>query len=163
MNKAKRIFLIGMMAAILLACGMFDFSRNEDGTFRVETNLTLEMIRAVIDNMDEMSSFVNLQMELRDGHIFMQADSVEYQGITARDVSFHVELGAENGKLSARITNVVVSGNELDDSFFESINQVLAQRLADSVQQDQRAQLESASVSPTGVLLVWRIDPSLGN
>lgn len=163
MNKAKRIVLIGMMAVILLACGMFNFSRNEDGTFRVETNLTLEMIQSVIANMDEMSNFVNLQMELRDGYIFLQADSVEYQGITARDVSFHVELSAENGQLAASITNVVVSGNEFDDSFFESINQILAQRLAESVQQDQRAQLESVSISPSGVLLVWRIDPSFGN
>jgi hypothetical protein len=159
MNKMTKLLVIGFMAVVLLSCGLFNFSRNEDGSYQVETNLSLQIIQAAIENAAEFSNIVDMQMELRDGYIFVSAAQMEFQGIQARDVSFHLEMGSNDGQLTAAITNLQISNNSFDNAAIEPYNQMLAERLAQATQQTEQARLESVSISPDGVKMVWLIDP----
>ena len=163
MNRIVRLLVMGFLALMLLSCGLFNFSRNQDGTFRVETNLSLKMIQSIIENTAQFSDVVDMKLELRDGYIFVSAAQLNFQGVEARDVSFHLELGTANGQLTAAFTNVQVGNNAFDNQSIASYNQALAEGLAQGSQQTEPARLESISVSPEGVKMVWQIDPSSGN
>ena len=108
MNRIARLLMMGFLAFTMLSCGLFNFSRNQDGTYRVETNLPLQVVQTVIENVAQFSDVVDMKLELRDGYIFVSAAQLMFQGIEARDVSFHLELGSNNGQLVAAFTNVVV-------------------------------------------------------
>jgi len=163
MKKIRLILVSVVLAVAMISCGIFNFERTEDGLLRVETTLPLQVITSTLESAVDLSNFVNLQLELRDGYIYVQADSVEFQGITAKDVSFHIELMAVNGQLSARITNLDISGSLIDERVFESYNEMLAEQLAQASQQNDQAFLESVSISPDGVKLVWLINAGAGN
>jgi len=161
MKKIKTFLLIAIMAAAVMACSLFNIARNNDGTFTIETTLPFHMIQTTLENAANFTNIVDMQLEPRDGYIFVSAASVEYQGITARNVSFHLELSVQNGKLAAKITNVAVSDNLFDESVFENFNQMIADQLAQASQDNQRAELLSVAVAQDGVKMVWKIDPSL--
>ncbi len=108
MNRIIRLLVMGFLALMLLSCGLFNFSRNLDGTFRVETNLSLNVIQTMIENTAQFSDVVDMKLELRDGYIFVSAAQLDFQGVEARDVSFNLELGANNGQLTAAFTNVTI-------------------------------------------------------
>lgn len=161
MNRFKLLLVVAVLTAAMLACSLFNIDRNSDGTFTMETTLPLQMIQSMLENSAEFTEIVNLQLDPRDGYIFISAASVQYQGITVRNVSFHLELGVQNGDLTARITNVSVSDNLFDESFFESVNQIIADRISEAAQDNDQAELLSADVTQEGVKMVWKIDPSL--
>jgi hypothetical protein len=163
MNRITRLLVMGFLALMLLSCGLFNFSRNLDGTFRVETNLSLNVIQTMIENTAQFSDVVDMKLELRDGYIFVSAAQLDFQGVEARDVSFNLELGANNGQLTAAFTNVQVGNNAFDHEKIAAYNQMLAEGLAQGAQQTEQARLESVSVSPDGVKMVWQLDPATGN
>ena len=129
MKRFKLLLVVGIMTLAAMACGLFNINRNADGTINVETTLPLQLVQTILENSANFTEIVDLQLEPRDGYIYVSAASVQYQGITARNVSFHLELGVQNGDLSARITNVSVSDNLFDESLFVSANQMLRQKM----------------------------------
>ena len=161
MKRFKLLLVVGIMTLAAMACGLFNINRNADGTINVETTLPLQLVQTILENSANFTEIVDLQLEPRDGYIYVSAASVQYQGITARNVSFHLELGVQNGDLSARITNVSVSDNLFDESLFVSANQMLAAQLAQASQDNDQAELLSVDISQEGVKMVWRIDPNL--
>jgi hypothetical protein len=160
MKRFKLLLLVGVLAAATLACSLFNIVGSERGTLTVETILPLQVIQTTIENSADFSNIVDMQLEPRDGYIFVSAGSVEFQGFTARNVSLHLELGVRDGQLDARITNVNVSNNLFDETLFESANRLLAERLSEAAQQNERAELLSVDVTQDGVKMVWQIDTS---
>jgi len=160
MNRLKLLLIVSMLTVAMLACSLFNIARNSDGSFTMETTLPLQVIRNMLENSAEFTEIVDLQLDPRNGYIFVSAASVRYQGITVQDVSFHLELGVQNGDLTARITNVSLSNNLFDESFFESVNQMIAERISEAAQDNDQAELLSVDITQEGVKMVWKIDPS---
>ena len=164
MKRMKLLLVVGILGLAMMACSLFNIARNDDGTLTIETTLPLQVIQTVLETSVNFTEIADLQLEPRDGYIFVSAASVQYQGFTARNVSFHLELGVQNGQLSALITNVSVSDNLFDESLFESVNQMIADRISEAAQENERAELVSVSVTQQdGVKMVWMVDASLGN
>ena len=57
----------------------------------------------------------------------------------------------------------MVGNRAFDNQAIAPYNQALAENLAQGAQQTEQAQLESVSVSPDGVKMVWLLDPATGN
>ena len=132
MTKIRNILFLLTATVVMLSCGLLNLGRNDDGSYRVETNLPLSVVESVINNSSEFTSILNLEMELREGYIYLHADSVSFEGNEISDVTMHLKLSAVNGKLSARITNVEVSGLPIDENMFEQANEMLAQKLEEA-------------------------------
>ncbi len=160
MKRQHKIVLILLLGTVLIACSTFGVSREEGGALLLETNIPLSAIESAIENAVDLTQVVGLQLDLRDGYIFVSASSIEVQGITVQDVSFHLELSAVNGRLAAEVTHVDVSGNLIDENAFEIFNQMIAERIAQSQEQMEYAELVDASVTMKGVSLVWRLNNS---
>ncbi len=163
MKRLSRLLVLITLSVVMLSCGLLNLSRNADGTYRIETTLSLQIIQATIENASDFSNIVDMNLELRDGYVYVSAAQIEYQGITARDASFHIELGTNNGQISTAITNVQVSNNTFTDEDIQPYNQLLTEQLNQAAQQSEQARLESISVSPDGIKMVWLIDPSINN
>lgn len=162
-NKQKLLVFVAVFAIVMVSCSFMNFDRGEDGNLRVETNLSLDLIQSAIELSAEFDQMVGLALEPRDGYIYVHADTVEIQGVTAQDVSFHLELGAVDGQLTANITNVQINNSAFDTSKFEGYNQIVADSLGQISDMTDRATLESVDVTPDGVKMVWILNTSSGN
>lgn len=166
MKRQYKIILILLLGAVVISCSTFSLSRDESGKLLVETTLPLSLIEGIIENAADLSQVTELELELRQDYVFVQAASVEYKGITLKDISFHLELYVENGKLSAQMTNLSVMDGSFNDDWLGPVNQIIAEKLAEAqgkMEMMDRAELVDVRVSPDGMTLVWRLKQSEGN
>ncbi|MEJ2758266.1 MAG: hypothetical protein P8046_07265 [Anaerolineales bacterium] len=164
MKNTHKLISIGMILVLLtISCSFLNVNRGDDGSLRVETNLTMDLIQSALGLATDLEQVVNLRLEPRDGYIYAQADSFQMEGISGTNVSFHLELGASNGVLTAKITNVEANGIVIDSSLFEPYNQMIAERLGQVTEMTDRASLETVSVTPDGVKMVWLLNTSAEN
>ena len=164
MKNTHKLVSIGILLVLLtISCSFLNVDRGDDGSLRVETTISMDLVKAALEQAAQFEQLVNLQMEPRDGYVYVHADTVQIQGITGQDVSFHLELGHSNGTLTAKITNVQMNNNTIDSSMFEPYNQLIADQLNQVSEMTDRATLESASVTTDGIKMVWLLNTSSGN
>lgn len=159
-NKQKLVILTIVLAVVMISCSFVNFNRGEDGNLRVETTISLDLIRTALETSAEFEQLVGLELEPRDGYIYVHADTVQIQGVTGQNVSFHLVLGASNGILTAQITDLQVNDNAFDTSQFDAYNQMIADNLSQFTEMTDRASLESVSVTSEGIKMVWILNTS---
>jgi hypothetical protein len=163
MNKGKFLLVLVVLTFGALACGTLNFNQLAEGQLRVETSLPLNLIQTALETAANFDQLTGLTLESRNGYIYVHADEIELEGVTGQDVSFHLELTAENGDLNAEITNVQASNESFDDSYFESFNEELAQILTDENGLEDITNFESVSITPDGISVVVIVDTNLSN
>lgn len=159
-SSKTRILLFGFAVLLLMSACLFNVSRNDDGTLRVETNLSAELIRTTLLAAANLPESTNVQVDLMDGYVQVHSDQLEVQGQTVNDVSFRLYLSAANGQLQVQISDASYSGNVIADEDVAQYNEQIAQSLQAATEQVDNASLDSVQVSPDGVLMIWRVDPS---
>ena len=70
-------------------------------------------------------------------------------------------MQVNNGLLDATISEASYSGNKIDPAQLAEYNNVISQSLQAAAQQNDRATLDSVSITPESVLMVWRVDASI--
>ena len=163
MRKGKLLLTLVVLFFAMLACSNFNIDSLSNGNLRVETNLSLDLIQTALETAGNFDQAVGLSLEPRDGYIYVHADTLEYEGVTGTDVSYHLELSSSNGDLVAKITNVQSSNDAFDTSQFDSINEELAQMLADDNGVEDITNFESVSITPDGVSVVVTIETGSNN
>jgi hypothetical protein len=163
MNKGKFLLVLVVLTFGALACGTLNFNQLAEGQLRVETSLPLNLIQTALETAANFDQLIGLTLESRNGYIYVHADEIELEGVTGQDVSFHLELTAENGDLNAEITTVQASNESFDDSYFESFNEELAQILTDENGLEDITNFESVSITPDGISVVVIVDTNLSN
>lgn len=162
-NKQKLLILTIVLAAVLISCSFLNFNRGDDGKLRVETTISLDLVKSALETAANFEQIVGLQLEPRDGYIYVHADTVQIQGVTGTDVSFNLELGVSNGLLTAQIKDLQVNNNSFDTSQFDQFNQMIADNLSQFSEMTDRATLESVAVTTDGIKMVWILNTSTGN
>ena len=160
-NNRVRLIVFGLVMLLAINACLFNVGRNDDGTLRVETNLTAEMIRTTLLTTANLPGDTTVQVELMDGYIQVYSDQLFVEGTIVKDVSFRLDMQVNNGLLDARISEASYSGNKIDDAQLAEYNQQISQSLQSAAQQNDRATLDSVSITPESVLMVWRVDASI--
>ena len=163
MANGKYYMVLIVLALAALACGTLNFNQLAEGQLRVETSLPLNLIQTALETAANFDQLTGLTLVSRNGYVYVRADEIEMDGVTGKDVSFHLELSTENGDLKAEITNVQASNQSFDDSYFESFNEELAQILTDENGLEDITNFESVSITPDGISVVVIIDTNLSN
>lgn len=166
MKTSHKLIFFLATAVVLLACSTFGLSRDEGGKLMLETNLPLSLVETTIENAVDASQVADLDVELRDGYVFVHAGAVNFGGLSFSNVSFHLELFVIEGRLSAEMTNVTVSGTAIDEVIYAPVNQMIEDKLTESQGQMEmmsRAELVDARVNVEGITLVWRVTSGDGN
>ena len=162
-KRAALTFIAALLVLATLACAL-SFNRNPDGSLGVETVLTEEMIQESLNNSsaqwggdNEDIKLSNLDADLRDGYIFVVGDLQYVEGGAVDQLSFRLDLYAENGQLVVLMSDVQVENYSVDPLLVNEWNQKISDELTDASQQTPNASLDSVTVAEDGVTFLWRV------
>ena len=75
-NNRLRLIVFGLVMLLAINACLFNVGRNDDGTLRVETNLSAEMIRNTLLTTANLPGDTTVQVELKDGYIQVYSDQL---------------------------------------------------------------------------------------
>lgn len=147
-----------LSAAVLMSACTIGVDRNPDGSLRVDVNLPEATIQDEIDRGLNDPLIQDLRADLRQGYIFVTADRKRVQSDEVDQLTFRLDLGANDGNLTASISDVQINGTAADPAYVSVWNQRLANRLEKAGRRNPNATLQSVTISADAVVFVWRIE-----
>ena len=146
-----------VLALFLSACTI-GVDRNPDGSLRLEVDLPEATIQDEIEAGLSDPLIQDLQADLRDGYIVVTADRKRVLSDQVDQMSFRLDLGAQNGQLTAAISQAEINGEPVDPAFVSVWNERLAIRLEKAGRRNPDATLQSVTISGDALTFVWRIE-----
>lgn len=160
-SNRTRLLVFGIVMLLVVNACLFNVGRNDDGTLRVETDLSAALIRTTLLATANLAEDTNLNVELMDGYIQITSDELTVQGVTVTDVSFRLDMSAVDGQLNVTVSDLSYSGNTLSDDQVQQYNDQIASALQEAAQSNDVATLDSVSITTDKVVMVWRVDPNI--
>lgn len=155
MKTSKLIIFSAILLFAVSACKA-NVSRNEDGTFTVETSLTQAQLQDVISNAIADPLIQDLTATLQNGYISVSGTRQRLNDPGKTDVmSFRLDLGVSNGQLTASISDAQIDGAAIEQNRVDHWNQTIANRLSNFGGNGENTTLQSVSVSPDQVTMTW--------
>lgn len=146
-----------VLALTMSACSI-GVDRNPDGSLRLEVNLPEATIQDEIEAGLNDPLIQDLQADLREGYILVTADRKRVLGDQVDRMTFRLDLGAQDGQLTAAISQAEINGEAVDPAFVSVWNQRLANRLEKAGRRNPDATLQSVTISGEALTFVWRIE-----
>ncbi|HTX91688.1 MAG TPA: hypothetical protein VMC09_10795 [Anaerolineales bacterium] len=150
-------FLLPIVLLFLVAGCSYTVTRTGKGVFQVTTSLTSPQIQTAIQNSLADPSINSLAASLQDGYILVSGKHVRADGTGTDSLSFRLDLGVADGHLAATVSNVQVDNWLAGPDLVNSWNQKLADGLTRVGQKTAHSTLQSVSVTPAAVTLVWQV------
>ncbi|GJM42197.1 MAG: hypothetical protein DHS20C20_24790 [Ardenticatenaceae bacterium] len=151
------IFLIALAVA-LSACGL-KFEQNPDGSTRMELTLNEAEMQTKIQQSIKDPLVQEFHVELRDGFIEVSGTRQNVQTGNLDSMRYRLDLGAQDGHLTAVISQVVINDFPLQPDWLDPWNERIAENLAASGQNNPNSSFEQIVITEDDVLMVWRIEP----
>ena len=157
MNKVFRTtaILVVMLTLFTSACNR-NISRNDDGSFTVETTISQQELQEVISNSIADPLVTNVTVSLQQGYVSVSADHQRLNDAAKTDtLSFRLDLSVSNGQLTASITNAQIDGIAIEQNRVDNWNQTIANRLSNFGKRSEKATLQSVSITPENAIMTW--------
>jgi len=160
MKTNKMIGLAGwlLVAVVALSACTIHIDRNGDGSLRAETSMSAESIQKEIAWAIRDHKVKELSVDLKDGYVQVTGVKEMPVGDHTDELSFKMTLGVQDGHLTATISDAEFNQNPIDGERVAEWNERVAQNLEKKGQNHPNSTLESVSVTPDGVTMVWRIE-----
>lgn len=160
MNKVKiktSILLAALLVLLTSACKA-NISRNEDGSFYVETTISQAELREVVTASIADPLVKEVTVSLQSGYVLVSGERQRLNDNTRTDIlSFRLDLGANNGQLTSTISNAQLDGIAVEQARVDLWNQRMANRLAILGQKNRNSTLESLSITPDAISMTWNV------
>ena len=160
MNRYPKLKILSAVLVLVLAglaCAL-DVNRNEDGSFNLNTEIKESTIQDLVETAISDPLIQSLNVDLREGYIFVSGDRKRPDSEVVDTMSFRVDLGVANGRLSAVVSEAQLDGFPMADSLLTTWNERIAGQLESVGQQSENSSLQSVSISEDAVTLVWRVE-----
>jgi len=157
MNKVFRTtaILVAMLTLFTSACNR-NISRNDDGSFTVETTISQQELQEVISNSIADPLVTNVTVSLQQGYVSVSADHQRLNDAAKTDtLSFRLDLSVSNGQLIASITDAQIDGIAIEQNRVDNWNQTIANRLSNFGKRSEKATLQSVSITPENAIMTW--------
>ena len=157
MHTTKKIIYFFLAVALLsLNACKTNVSRNGDGSATVETTISQEELQEVITSSIADPLVTSVTASLQSGYVLVSADRKRWNDATKTDeLSFRLDLSVNNGQLIASVSNAQLDGIAIEQNRVDNWNQTIANRLSRIGQKNNKATLESVSVTPDMVSMIW--------
>ena len=132
--------------------------KNPDGSLKLEVNLPEATIQEEIAAALNDPLITDLQVDLRQGYIFVTADRKRVLGDETDLLSFRLDLGTHDGHLSAVISDAKINDEPVNEAYVEVWNQRLAQQLEEAAKRNPDSTLQSVSVGDDALNFIWRVE-----
>ena len=152
------LILLTMIVLTVPACSL-KFEPNPDGSTNMEVILDEDAMQTRIQQSIKDPQVRGFNVELQNGFIEVSGTRQNVQTGNLDSMSYRLDLGAEDGHLTAVISNVVINDYPLHPDWLQTWNDNIANNLAASGQNNPNSSFEQVVITEDDVLLVWRIEP----
>ena len=112
-----------------------------------------ELKAAIADPLIE-----DFSADLRDGYILVSAQRRRLSGDKTDTLSFRLDLGVNDGRLTAAISEAQINGIPIEEERLKLWNERIANRLARAGQRNPNSTLQTVSVTQDSVTMAWRVE-----
>ncbi len=162
MTQNRRFLILGALLTLglLMSACSIELERNEDGSLTATTSIGGAELESELELALSFggSQVQELELDLNEGSIDVWLERQRKDGEQVDELSFTLELSAEDGGLVAELSEVEINGEPATEEMVERMSQRIADRLARYKENHPRRSLQSVSVSADSVTMVWRIE-----
>lgn len=160
MKRIATVGLIGVLVLVLSGCSV-DFARNDDGSLTATGVISGDSLAREVELAlaERDTQIVGSDVTLQNGYmdIVLERARDDDSG-TVDTISFKMELGVEDGKLTATVSDVQVNGEAANEERVEKWAERITKRLANQQAGNDRRTLEAVTVTPDSVEMVWHLE-----
>ncbi len=155
---SKRIAILLTALIFLLSACKANISRNQDGSFDVETTVSQQQLQDAITASLADPLVKEVTVSLQSGYVLVSGVRERLNDPGKTDtLTFRLDLGVSGGQLAATISNAQLDGKPVEQSRVDHWNQTLANRIALVAQKNPNSTLKSVSIMPDSVTLTWNV------
>ncbi|MBN8655676.1 MAG: hypothetical protein J0M11_08065 [Anaerolineae bacterium] len=156
--KTNKLFILAVAMMLLLSACKTDVSRNDDGTLTLKTSITQEQLQEAISAAIADPLIQDLTASLQNGYVSVTGTRQRLNDASKTDtMSFRLDLGVSNGQLTASISGAQIDGQAIEQNRVDNWNQTIANRLSKFGGNSENATLQSVSVTPEQVTMIWLV------
>lgn len=156
MKTTQKISISLLVFALLLSACQRNVTRNDDGSVDVETVITQQEIQEAINEGIADPLIQELTVTLQSGYILVSGARQRLNDPSKTDMlSFRLDLGVDNGQLTAAISNAQFDGFTVEQNRLDVWNAAIANRIAALGQKSPNSTLKSVNVTPSAVTMIW--------
>lgn len=155
-NKIKFISLF-LLVGLVSACSA-NITRNEDGSLTVETTMTAESLQTEIQAAIADPLIESMTVQLKQGYIDVSAERKRLNSDQTDTLTFRLDLGVNNGHLTATISNALLDGQAVEANRVELWNERIANRLTNFSQRRSNSSLQLVNVTSEAVTMTWHVE-----
>jgi hypothetical protein len=100
----------------------------------------------------------NFAVELQAGYITVSAERGRAIGDKTDTVKFRLDLGVQDGHLTAVISDALLNDEPLDSAYADVWNERMATQLERAGKQNANSSLQAVEVTTNSLTMVWRIE-----
>jgi len=155
-NKTLSVLLIAFVL-VLSACRA-NISRNSAGSLTVETAVSQQELQEAINASIADPLITELTVSLQPGYIIVTGQRQRLNDASKTDsLSFRLDLGVQNGQLTATISNTMLDNQSLEQNRIDHWNETIANRISNLGAKNPNSQLQSVHVTPEAVTMNWLV------
>ena len=156
MNKISKLFLLFLAVLLVTACTR-NIVRNDDGSIAVETKITQQELQQVITSSISDPLVKNVTVSLQTGYVLVSGEHQRLNDANKTDsLTFRLDLSANNGQLTATITDAKIDGVSIEQNRVDNWNQAIANRISNFSKKTGKATLQTVSITPESVTMTWK-------
>lgn len=154
----KIIILILILSTLLVSACKADISRNDDGSFAMETSISQRELQETISAAIADPLIQDLTVSLQSGYALVFGTRQRLNDANKTDaISFRLNLSVNSGELTASISDAVIDGQPIEQNRVDHWNQTIANRLSNWGGRSENATLQTISISPENVTMTWNV------
>jgi hypothetical protein len=156
--KTKNISILLIVFTLLLSACKADISRNDDGSFDVETTISQQQLQTAITAAIADPLIKELNISLQSGYILVSGTRERLNDSSKTDMlSFRLDLGVRDGQLTSTISNALLDGIAIEQNRVNHWNETIANRIAILGARNQNSKLKSVAITPSAATMVWTV------
>lgn len=153
--RSTKVLMVAVLTALALlasACSI-DVERNDDGSLRIDGEITAESLAAEFERDPENNS---VDVAVNNGVMLIDVAGVDENGDYVANL--RVELSAGDGTLVVDITEAFYNGWTVPDKIRDEFNKAIAKEIRKAVQENPDAALVSLVADDGKIVTQWRVE-----
>lgn len=155
---SKKIAVLLTALVLFLSACKANISRNPDGSFDVETNVSQQQLQDAITAAIADPLVREVTVSLQSGYVLVSGTRERLNDPGKTDaLNFRLDMRVDNGQLSASISNAQLDGVPVEQNRVDHWNQSIANRIATLSRKNSNSTLKSVNITPTAVTMMWNV------
>ena len=157
-SSIRRIIVLLTALALLLSACNKTITRNGNGSADVETSINQQELQEAINAGIADPLIKDLTVSLQSGYIIVSGTRERLNDSSKTDtLSFRLDLGVDNGQLTASISNTQFDGFTVEQNRIAHWNTTIANRIEKLGKNRPNSALKSVVITPEAITMTWTV------